>query len=305
MSDEREDVPEAPRVPAEAATERGQGDPGKASEEAIAYEEVAEATSVNGTSNGAGETPENVIAGLAAAQRERATAAEQSQQAAKALEEDIKRLQTAYDEVQKAVEGYAQGRWNLEQQADERKRYFAKYGEVLKDGNRDVDRAWDELQADVRDLEAKKSDLSDQLVAAQAEQRAAERTRDSAQENLDAVKGRQARLSERVQKLGELESAIDSADPATADVELYVLLKEYAAELGRIGDGLKDVDAYRAEVQAAWRELEAAQRAVREAAAETTRSQALYDATTAELEQIRANRVEEIQKRVSGSAIYR
>jgi DNA repair ATPase RecN len=83
---------------------------------------------------------------------------------------------------------------------------------------------------------------------------------------------------------------------------MYVRLKEYDLELALVDADLKDVDGYRSEVQAAWSELEAAQRAVRQASAETTRVQSQYDVTTAELEQLRTNRVQEIQKRVAAPA---
>jgi chromosome segregation ATPase len=246
------------------------------------------------------KSPKTILDELNTKLEEASAAASESREASDALKADIDALRKAYEGVGKAVEDYGKGHPSLQQQLSERKTYIDGKRPLIEnaidDRKDEADKAWDDFRKRLQDLEQQRQQQWDQLVQAQEDLRHKQQARDQANDAFEALKGRQAAIADRLKKLGDLKTYIEAAEDRNAADAMYVALREYDLQWRRASDDLKEVDAYRAELEAAWATLNERDAAVREAAQKRSHAQNAFDLTKAELERLRANRVEEILK---------
>ena len=244
------------------------------------------------------KSPKTILDELNTKLEEASAAASESKEASDALKADIDALKKAYDAVGKAAEDYGKGRPSLQQQLSERKTYIDGKRPLIEkaigDRKDEADKAWDDFRKRLQDLDQQRQQQWDQLIHAQEDLRQKQKARDQANEALVVLNGRQAAIADRLKKLGDLKTYIESAEDRNAADAMYVALREYDLQWRRTNEDLKEVDAYRAELEAAWTELNERDAAVREAARKRSQAQNAFDLTKDELERLQTNRVEEV-----------
>jgi len=246
------------------------------------------------------EPPGTILDNLNAALQDADATAAQSQQASQELQADLDELQREYDDLGKAVEGYANARASLTQQLDERRDYIEGKRQLISnaiDDQRDeVDQAWEAFDTRLKDLEQKRTQRWDELVKAEEERGKAERGRDQARQTFEELAGRQAVLTEQLKRLGDLKTGIEAADNDAPG--MYVRLKEHDREFAEAEVALTSVDEYRKDLEEAWSELEQAKTALRKANLDATSAQNRFDLAKAEFERLQPQRVDEVLKRL-------
>ena len=255
-------------------------------------------------SNGsATDPPGSILDELSAQLQDAAAKAAESQQASKALQDDLTALQRAYDEVGKLVDAYDKARPALTKQAADSTEYIDRKRPLIireiGDAKQAADDAWKAVHDLLADLEHKRHDLWSEFLAAQDALAAQTRTRDAISKRFDELKARSATLTAGLKRVADLKTGIEAADAADDAAGMYVRLFEFDRELTAAKGVLADAEVYRGELDAAWRDLEHAQSAVRDAAATSAHAKNQYEIVAAELERLSPNRVSEVLKRLA------
>jgi chromosome segregation ATPase len=259
--------------------------------------------------NGASPAPPlgSILDELAAQMQDAAAKAAESEQASHALEDDLAQLQAAYDDVGKVVDAYREARPALTEQLDESKHYAErKEPVILADvgGDKDaVDAAWKEVRDELIDLEKQVHDRWSDVIAAQNALAESTQARDAAVKALDDLKDRQNVVTAQLGRIDGLKAGIEAADAEDDGVGMYVRFLEYQRELKGAQDALGEVDAYKATLEDAWRDLEHAKADVRQKDADRVHAQNQYDLVKAALDRLAPNRVDEVLKRVAVASV--
>jgi DNA repair exonuclease SbcCD ATPase subunit len=165
---------------------------------------------------------------------------------------------------------------------------------AIDDRKDEADKAWDDFRKRLQDLDQQRQHQWEQLVQAEEDLTKKQKARDQANDAFQALNGRQAVIADRLKKLGDLKTYIEAAEDRNDADAMYVALREFDLQWRRANEDLKEVDAYRAELEAAWATLNERDADVREAARTRSQARNAFDLTKAELERLQANRVEEV-----------
>jgi chromosome segregation ATPase len=305
--------------PPEAQSESGTTPAADANREQVPSEQGAASATSSGASGGTeatagasgtppsspsdGGAPSTILDQLSAQLESATVAAAESEQASQALQADLEELQGAYDDLGKVVEGYARDRASLEQQRKEREAYIEAKRSLIEsaidDRKDEVDQAWTDLNDRLANLEQERAERWNEVVEAQAEHARQQTARDEAKGTFEDLKSRQATIADRLRRLEDLKSGIESAEDTNDPAGMYARLLEYDRELAEVASELKEVEAYRAEFENAWRMLEQAQAGLREATSALARAQNQFDVIKAQLERLAPNRVGEVLRRLA------
>jgi chromosome segregation ATPase len=253
-----------------------------------------------------GKPPQSLLDELKSMQEQADAEARKHTSRSQALQADIGALAKDLDATTKAADASAKNRSSLDQQLGERKTYIGDKTQVIVaaigDDRDDIDKAWDAVQADLRNLrqgrDQQRTQLG-QLLDAQAQK---QRDADLAREQFVAVTERLTGVQGRIAKLTALRARIEAAEDASNAADMYSSLREFNFQLGRATEELessdpKPVSAYRRKLEDAWRTLNEKQQALRDATQARSEKQAELDQTKAKIERLEANRVDEVLKR--------
>jgi chromosome segregation ATPase len=245
-----------------------------------------------------GQRPDVVLDKLADDLQKADAEAQATRQKFEALQADINALKKANDDLDKAVQQYAQAKGNLDQQLQVQKDYEDENGKVIKNAVDDakdlVDAAWDQVKEELTALCNQRDEYREALDKATDEYTNHEREVRKAREKFDKLKGRLTDLQQRLKVLGDLQKRIETAQREPNPIKMYVLLREFHERLKSLQDDLLVVKSYRTALYDAWSKLNDAQTGLRTAAKAKTEAQQNYDNANADYEKLESGRVEAV-----------
>jgi hypothetical protein len=228
--------------------------------------------------------------------------AEKERKKLDALEADLKALDKANQDAEKAIQQYAQGKANLDQQIRAAADYEALKAETVEAAvgkkKAAVDKAWDEMIAEETAKENQLKLDRTNLDAAIDKQTSQQRRVQVAQEQFDASKGRLTVLQQRVKFLGELQKGIEAAERESDAVKAYTVLREFRSKRRDAEKRSISVTEFRAELTNHWAALNDAQKVLRAVNLDLIVARQALELTTAQLNTLRADRVAATLKKI-------
>jgi chromosome segregation ATPase len=217
-----------------------------------------------------------------------------------ALQADFAVLEKTANEVKQAPGDYEKGLPALNQERGVLSQYYeTKYRMVTSAIREKKSKVDEEIGKVDKEISDKRNDVTANEAAAKesgSQYEGAKKTLDDAQWKYDRLKNLQKELLANIQKMKDARKTIEGFDDNNDSKAMYVHLLEMNKLLGNTV--IKTKDEYLSDLEAAWKELNAAKDSVRDKQSEWENAKNTLTRAQAELKGLEENRIKDILERI-------